>query len=50
MSKLRHGVGHYQFDNKFFRYEGEYIQGKKQGKGSLILQDGTVIKGTFVDD
>ncbi len=49
-SKLRHGMGQYQFDNTFFRYEGEYVQGRKQGQGRLIMQDGTVIDGTFVDD
>ena len=28
---MRHGVGTFEYANKFFRYEGEYVNGKKHG-------------------
>lgn len=49
-SKLRHGTGVYHYDNSFFTYEGEYLNGRKNGQGSLKMKDGTVINGTFKDD
>ena len=30
-NNVRHGVGTYEYANKFFRYEGEYVNGKKHG-------------------
>lgn len=44
---LRNGFGIYQYDNKFFRYEGEWKNGIKNGQGKLIMKDGSYIEGEF---
>ena len=31
LNQLRHGYGVYVYANKFFRYEGDWIRGKKHG-------------------
>ena len=48
-TKLRHGQGTYHYPNKFFTYQGQYWDGIKHGKGVLSLNNGTTIKGEFVD-
>jgi MORN repeat len=32
---VRHGQGVYNFPNRFFRYEGKYVDGQKHGARSL---------------
>jgi hypothetical protein len=47
----RHGVGALQFTG-YFTYEGEFFQGRRQGKGKLLFGDNGkdgYIEGTFVD-
>lgn len=46
-TKKRHGVGTFQYANPFFRYEGEYVMGKKHGKGKLFFGDGREYEGDF---
>lgn len=46
---VRDGFGTYVFENKFFRYEGEWKNGKKHGIGKLIMKDGTFYEGEFKD-
>ena len=31
-TKLRNGKGIYFYDNPYFKYEGDYLQGKKHGQ------------------
>ncbi|XP_052230156.1 MORN repeat-containing protein 1-like isoform X2 [Dreissena polymorpha] len=45
---IREGVGSYEYDNKFFKYEGQWKNGKKHGTGKLTFQDGSYYEGTFV--
>ena len=49
-TKKRHGKGNYLYPNKFFEYQGEYVQGKKHGFGILKLNDGTQIEAQFNED
>ncbi len=44
---LRHGKGEYIYSNQFFRYVGQWKEGKKQGKGKLLMKDGTTYEGDF---
>eukprot|EP00294_Goniomonas_avonlea_P003497 CAMPEP_0114555854 /NCGR_PEP_ID=MMETSP0114-20121206/8972_1 /TAXON_ID=31324 /ORGANISM="Goniomonas sp, Strain m" /LENGTH=503 /DNA_ID=CAMNT_0001741009 /DNA_START=35 /DNA_END=1546 /DNA_ORIENTATION=+ len=46
--RVRHGVGCYTYPNAFFRYEGDWQDGKKHGKGTLFLGDGSSFEGDFV--
>lgn len=46
-TKKREGFGIYQYDNQFFQYQGQYKQGLKEGKGKLVMKDGTVLEGQF---
>ena len=46
---MRHGVGVYQYPNKFFSYEGEWREGRKHGTGKLIMGDGGYYEGAFVE-
>ncbi|XP_044137785.1 MORN repeat-containing protein 1 [Bufo gargarizans] len=46
--QLRHGYGIYVYANSFFRYEGEWKDGKKHGHGKLLLRDGSYYEGEFV--
>ncbi|XP_044524582.1 MORN repeat-containing protein 1 [Gracilinanus agilis] len=43
------GYGHYIYPNTFFRYEGEWKDGKKHGHGKLLLKDGSYYEGDFAD-
>lgn len=45
---LRNGLGSYIFPNAFFRYEGDYSNGVKHGKGKLIMNNGTVISVSLI--
>ncbi|XP_071176773.1 MORN repeat-containing protein 1-like isoform X24 [Mytilus edulis] len=44
---LRNGHGVYVFENQYFKYEGEWVKGKKHGFGKLLLKDGTYYEGQF---
>ena len=46
--RLPHGHGTYRFANPCFVYEGDFVQGRKQGQGRLTLSDGSVIEAPFV--
>ncbi|KAM9299338.1 MORN repeat-containing protein 1 [Gastrophryne carolinensis] len=46
--QLRHGYGIYVYTNSFFRYEGEWKDGKKHGHGKLLFRDGSYYEGEFV--
>ncbi|XP_076469998.1 uncharacterized protein LOC143300288 [Babylonia areolata] len=46
---LRNGFGVYVYENHFFRYEGEWKNGKKHGHGKLVMKDGTYYEGQFID-
>nr|KAG5708027.1 hypothetical protein BaRGS_025165 [Batillaria attramentaria] len=46
---LRNGYGVYVYENQFFRYEGEWKNGKKHGHGKLVMSDGTYYEGQFVN-
>lgn len=48
-NELRHGQGTYQYDNKFFKYTGDWVDGKKHGHGVFFLGDGGTYEGSFVD-
>nr|XP_033778482.1 MORN repeat-containing protein 1 [Geotrypetes seraphini] len=45
--QLRDGYGLYIYPNSFFRYEGEWKQGKKHGNGKLLFKDGSYYEGEF---
>ncbi|KAI0236893.1 hypothetical protein LSAT2_012586 [Lamellibrachia satsuma] len=45
--QVRDGFGVYTYENKFFRYEGEWKDGKKQGHGKLVMADGSYYEGEF---
>uniref|UniRef100_F6ZDX4 Uncharacterized protein n=1 Tax=Ciona intestinalis TaxID=7719 RepID=F6ZDX4_CIOIN len=45
----REGYGVYCYANKFFRYEGEWLKGKKHGHGKLLMGDGSYYEGEFKD-
>lgn len=47
MNQKRHGHGAYEYKNKFFRYEGEWVEGRKHGTGTLMLGDGGSYSGEF---
>ncbi|XP_074074791.1 MORN repeat-containing protein 1 isoform X2 [Macrotis lagotis] len=46
---VRDGFGQYLYQNTFFRYEGEWKDGKKHGHGKLLFKDGSYYEGEFVD-
>ncbi|KAM5140338.1 MORN repeat-containing protein 1 [Mantella aurantiaca] len=46
--QLRHGYGVYIYTNSFFRYEGEWEDGKKHGHGKLLFRDGSYYEGEFI--
>ncbi|XP_062513601.1 MORN repeat-containing protein 1-like isoform X2 [Corticium candelabrum] len=46
----RHGYGIYVFPNSFFRYEGQWQDGKLHGQGKLIMKDGSYYQGSFRND
>ena len=49
VTKLRHGEGVYTFENPFFQYKGQYVNGTKEGQGVLLLRDGSRYEGQFSD-
>ncbi|XP_069112133.1 MORN repeat-containing protein 1-like isoform X7 [Argopecten irradians] len=48
-NEMRNGLGVYTYENKYFRYEGQWKNGKKHGQGKLQMQDGSYYEGTFCD-
>jgi hypothetical protein len=46
--QLRDGYGVYTYENKFFQYEGEWVNGKKHGHGKFSMADGSYYEGQFV--
>ena len=44
---LKHGSGIYKNPKKGVIYEGEWVEGKREGKGRLTLKDGSVYEGEF---
>jgi hypothetical protein len=48
-TKLRSGTGIYTYTNPFFQYQGEWVNGKKHGQGTLLMRDGSSFVGEFVD-
>ena len=47
LNNLRNGFGIYVYDNRFFRYEGEWRNGVKHGSGKLAMRDGSYYEGDF---
>lgn len=60
VTKLRNGQGVYTFENPYFQYKGDYVNGQKQGKsfnmlfstrfkgeGVLLMKDGSRYEGHF---
>ncbi|KAK3589083.1 hypothetical protein CHS0354_017421 [Potamilus streckersoni] len=45
----RDGHGSFEYSNKFFRYEGQWKNGKKHGHGKLVMTDGSYYEGSFKD-
>ncbi|XP_028393822.1 MORN repeat-containing protein 1-like [Dendronephthya gigantea] len=45
--QIRDGFGVYHYPNKFFRYEGEWKEGQKNGHGRLMMADGSFYEGAF---
>ena len=43
------GYGVYKYENKFFKYEGQWNAGKKHGHGKLLMRDGSFYEGEFKD-
>lgn len=43
--KQDHGV--YYYPNKFFKYEGGFVNNEKQGSGKLMMRDGSWYEGDF---
>ena len=48
VTKLRAGTGTYTYTNPFFQYQGEWVDGKKHGRGVLLMKDGSRFVGQFV--
>ena len=44
---LKQSYGSYYYPNRFFRYEGEYVDNRKHGLGRLIMRDGSYYEGEF---
>jgi len=47
--RLRHGQGSYVYSNRFFRYDGAWENGRRQGHGVFTMGDGSRYEGEFVD-
>ncbi|XP_058017214.1 MORN repeat-containing protein 1 [Ahaetulla prasina] len=45
----RNGYGRYVYPNTFFKYEGQWKEGKKHGHGKLLFKDGSYYEGEFVE-
>lgn len=48
-TSIPHGTGTYVYKNKYFTYNGEWVNGVKHGRGTLTMGDGSRFEGTFVD-
>ena len=46
-TNIRHGHGEYHYQNKCFKYEGQYANGIKHGKGIMQLPNGSSYEGDF---
>jgi len=46
---LQHGFGKETWENGTIKFEGEYIQGKKCGRGRYEWSDGSFYEGDFMD-
>jgi hypothetical protein len=44
---VRNGKGHFVYENAFFSYDGEWVNGIKHGKGKLSMRDGSFYEGDF---
>ncbi len=44
---MRNGKGSYVYENSFFTYTGEWVNGVKHGQGKLLLKDGSYYEGEF---
>lgn len=44
---VRHGYGVYTYTNQFFQYEGNWVDGKKEGIGKFLMKDGSYYYGEF---
>ncbi|XP_032904004.1 MORN repeat-containing protein 1 isoform X3 [Amblyraja radiata] len=47
--QLRDGFGRYTYPNSFFKYEGEWKDGKKHGHGKFLMKDGSYYEGELVN-
>ncbi|DAZ96949.1 TPA: hypothetical protein N0F65_012052 [Lagenidium giganteum] len=47
--RLRHGDGTYTFAGGFFKYTGNWWEGKMHGHGVFTMRDGTIYEGDFAD-
>ncbi|CAD8097979.1 unnamed protein product [Paramecium sonneborni] len=47
LNKVRHGFGTYIYENSFFTYEGQWVNGVKEGQGILKMKDGSYYQGNF---
>ncbi|XP_033107679.1 MORN repeat-containing protein 1-like [Anneissia japonica] len=47
--QLREGYGMYKYPNSYFKYEGEWKEGKKHGHGKLMMADGGFYEGEFIN-
>jgi len=50
LGPIPHGTGTYVFKNKFFKFQGDWVEGKKHGHGILFFKDGGSYEGEFRDD
>jgi hypothetical protein len=46
-TKRREGEGTYMYPNSFFTYQGQWLDGKKHGRGRLSFSDGGYYEGDF---
>jgi hypothetical protein len=49
VSGQRHGHGTYQFPNKCYEYEGDFVHGEAHGQGRLTMGDGGYYQGEFAN-
>ncbi|CAH8604329.1 unnamed protein product [Schistosoma mattheei] len=45
----RDGMGTYLYKNGYYKYEGEWINGKRCGTGRFSMKDGSIYEGSFID-
>eukprot|EP00750_Incisomonas_marina_P000596 INCI10431.1.p1 GENE.INCI10431.1~~INCI10431.1.p1 ORF type:complete len:339 (+),score=46.00 INCI10431.1:123-1139(+) len=48
-TSIPQGTGTYVYKNKYFTYNGEWVNGVKHGRGTLTMGDGSRFEGTFVN-